>query len=394
MTRLFSLENADPGRACVRPRATAGRPDAGCGQPADLRAAGARVVRRGHATLERDGEIDTSRATCRSSPAIACARATAASRSSLPTAPRCTSMRTRSSTSSPTSSFGCSRGASASRSRGPIAATSSTAWTPRPGWAQITAPGEYRVSLTAMRAAPSSSWRSSAARRSCDRGRPDAAGAGERAFARAGAAPSYAYVFNSASWDAFDQWSEARRSQRATTSVQYLPARSGATRRPSTTTALAPPRDLRLRLVSRGRGRLAAVLLRPLGDDAGVWLDVDRPGSLGVADAPLRPLGPLGRRLVLDPGRAWAPAWVAWALRARVRELEPARLEQPAAHPDQHLHPGRSCRTDFAGIRGRSCRTATSAWATSARTRTGTAVPLLEHRRAGGRPPLVSRTGA
>src|SRR5262249_15926351 len=47
--------------------------------------------------------------------------------------------------------------------------------------------------------------------------------AGERAFATNGAAPSYAYVYNSASWDAFDQWSEARRDQRLGVSSQYLP---------------------------------------------------------------------------------------------------------------------------------------------------------------------------
>ena len=47
--------------------------------------------------------------------------------------------------------------------------------------------------------------------------------AGERAYARANAAPSYAYVFNSASWDSFDRWSEARRDQRLGVSAEYLP---------------------------------------------------------------------------------------------------------------------------------------------------------------------------
>ena len=47
--------------------------------------------------------------------------------------------------------------------------------------------------------------------------------AGERAYARASAAPSYAFVFNSASWDSFDRWSEARRDERLGVSAQYLP---------------------------------------------------------------------------------------------------------------------------------------------------------------------------
>src|SRR6185295_14627779 len=47
--------------------------------------------------------------------------------------------------------------------------------------------------------------------------------AGERALACAGAAPSYAFAFNSASWDEFDRWSETRRDARMSASAQYLP---------------------------------------------------------------------------------------------------------------------------------------------------------------------------
>jgi hypothetical protein len=47
--------------------------------------------------------------------------------------------------------------------------------------------------------------------------------AGERAYASAGLAPSYAYSYNSANFDAFDQWSEARRDTRLGASAQYLP---------------------------------------------------------------------------------------------------------------------------------------------------------------------------
>ena len=55
-----------------------------------------------------------------------------------------------------------------------------------------------------------------------DRGRTPLR-AGQRAYARAQAAPSEAYVYNSASWDAFDDWSETRRGERLGASAQYLP---------------------------------------------------------------------------------------------------------------------------------------------------------------------------
>lgn len=49
-------------------------------------------------------------------------------------------------------------------------------------------------------------------------------GAGERAFATAAMAPSYAQAYNSASFDAFDRWSADRRDERTgATSAQYLP---------------------------------------------------------------------------------------------------------------------------------------------------------------------------
>jgi hypothetical protein len=47
--------------------------------------------------------------------------------------------------------------------------------------------------------------------------------AGERAYASAGLAPSYAYAYNSATWDTFDRWSENRRDTRLGVSAQYLP---------------------------------------------------------------------------------------------------------------------------------------------------------------------------
>ena len=92
------------------------------------------------------------------------------------------------------------------------------------GWAHITEPGEYRVALLS---APGGRELELAV----IRGRAELANedgqtplrAGERAFARAGAAPSYAYVVNSAALDAFDRWSEMRRDERMSASAEYLP---------------------------------------------------------------------------------------------------------------------------------------------------------------------------
>jgi len=92
------------------------------------------------------------------------------------------------------------------------------------GWARISEPGEYRVALLN---APGGRELELAV----IRGRAELANedgqtplrAGERAFARAGAAPSFAYVANSAALDAFDRWSEVRREERMAASAEYLP---------------------------------------------------------------------------------------------------------------------------------------------------------------------------
>ena len=126
--------------------------------------------------------------------------------------------------------------------------------------------------------------------------------AGQRAAARVDAAPSYAYAFNSASWDAFDRWSEARRDQRLGVSTP-VPARGGAPVRRvvGRRRRLALRRIVRLRLVSDRRRRVATVPERPLGRPPSVRLDLGRCGGVGLADAPLWTLGLLGRCLVLDP---------------------------------------------------------------------------------------------
>jgi hypothetical protein len=47
--------------------------------------------------------------------------------------------------------------------------------------------------------------------------------AGQRAYASAGLAPSYAYAYNSANVDEFDRWTEGRHDVRVGASAQYLP---------------------------------------------------------------------------------------------------------------------------------------------------------------------------
>src|SRR6185436_45467 len=90
-------------------------------------------------------------------------------------------------------------------------------------FAQIAQPGDYRVSLLA---GPDAEVELAVLRGAADLvtdGGRTALRAGERALARANTAPSYAFAFNSAAWDAFDRWSETRRDQRAGASAQYLP---------------------------------------------------------------------------------------------------------------------------------------------------------------------------
>ena len=101
------------------------------------------------------------------------------------------------------------------------------------GWAEIQQPGEYRVAVTRNSRDSQSSRDPQATevelvvlRGAADLMNEDGQTtlrAGERAFARAGTAPSYAYVYNSAAWDDFDRWSDARRAERNGASAQYLP---------------------------------------------------------------------------------------------------------------------------------------------------------------------------
>ena len=91
-------------------------------------------------------------------------------------------------------------------------------------WVEITQPGEYRIALVGD--SRGREVELAVLRGAAELVNEDGATrvrAGERAFAAAGSAPTQPYVFNSASWDAFDQWSEARRDQRLGVSAEYVP---------------------------------------------------------------------------------------------------------------------------------------------------------------------------
>ncbi len=92
------------------------------------------------------------------------------------------------------------------------------------GSARITQPGEYRVALLRGNAEVQLEVAvvRGAAEVFTDAGSTPVR-AGERAYASAGLAPSYAYAYNSATWDGFDRWSESRRDVRLGVSSQYLP---------------------------------------------------------------------------------------------------------------------------------------------------------------------------
>lgn len=138
--------------------------------------------------------------------------------------------------------------------------------------------------------------------------------AGERALARANVAPSYSYVYNSAAWDAFDRWSEARRDERLGVSTQYLPEdvrpyaasfdRYGSWRyEPSYGNVWYPRVDVGWRPYYNGRW----ATLRPYG---WTWIGAD-PWAW-----PTHHYGRWGFSADVwfwIPGRSWGPAWVSWA---------------------------------------------------------------------------------
>ena len=182
-------------------------------------------------------------------------------------------------------------------------------------WVQITEAGEYRVSV--LHGDRGEEVELAVLRGSAELVNDDgrtALVAGERAFARAGEAPSYAYVFNSAAWDAFDRWSEARRSDRLGVSAQYLPDqvrvysntfdRYGSWRHdPSYGYVWYPSVRIGWRPYYYGRW----TTLRPYG---WTWIGTD-PWAW-----PTHHYGRWGFSAGVwfwIPGRHWGPAWVSWA---------------------------------------------------------------------------------
>ncbi len=183
------------------------------------------------------------------------------------------------------------------------------------GAATIESAGEYRVSLIQDRGEPGTELGviRGAAVLSSDGGETPLR-AGERALARTATAPSYAYSFNSAAWDDFDRWSEARRDQRLGSAGQYLPqevrpyaaslADAGAWRyETSYGYVWYPTVSSGWRPYSQGRW----VSLRPYG---WTWVGINR------WDWPTHHYGRWGLSAgawFWIPGRSWAPAYVSWA---------------------------------------------------------------------------------
>ena len=179
-------------------------------------------------------------------------------------------------------------------------------------WVQIGVPGEYRISVLRSDEVELAVLRGSAELVN-EQGRSYIS-AGERTFARAGTAPSPAYVFNSASWDAFDRWSESRRDLRLGASTQYLPEdvrgyapafdNYGSWRYEQVYGHVWYPRvQVGWRPYYRGRW----VSLRPYG---WTWIAGDPWGW------PTHHYGRWGYSSAgwfWIPGRTWGPAWVSWA---------------------------------------------------------------------------------
>lgn len=183
------------------------------------------------------------------------------------------------------------------------------------GSAEIVEPGEYRVSVLRGDRDPEVELAviRGAADLVNDEGRTSL-GAGERGFARLNTAPSVAYVFNSASWDAFDRWSEARRDERRGISAQYLPDevrpysgsfdRYGDWRYETSYGYVWYPRVVTgWRPYYYGRW----VTLRPYG---WTWIGAD---PWGWATHHYGRWGFSANAWFWIPGRTWGPAWVSWA---------------------------------------------------------------------------------
>jgi hypothetical protein len=181
-------------------------------------------------------------------------------------------------------------------------------------WVQIGRPGEYRVALLGGREGEVELAVLRGFAELVNEDGRTALGAGERAYASPGAAPSNAYVFNSAAWDAFDRWSEARRDERLGLSAQYLPAdvrsysatldRYGAWQYETAYGYVWYPRvGVGWRPYYHGRW----AHLRPYG---WTWVGAD---PWAWATHHYGRWGFSAGAWFWIPGRHWGPAWVSWA---------------------------------------------------------------------------------
>src|SRR5687767_2643315 len=178
-------------------------------------------------------------------------------------------------------------------------------------WVQINDPGEYRVAV--QRNDVELAVLRGAAELVNEQGRSYIR-AGERTFARDGSSPSPAYVYNSASWDAFDRWSETRRDRRLGVSAQYLPTdvrpyassfdNYGDWRYEQVHGYVWYPR-VQVGWRPYHRGRWAS--LRPYG---WTWIASD---PWGWPTHHYGRWGMSGGSWFWIPGRTWGPAWVSWA---------------------------------------------------------------------------------
>ncbi len=184
-------------------------------------------------------------------------------------------------------------------------------------WVQIARAGEYRVSIIDGPEGRGDDVELAVLRGGAELVNEDGRtmlGAGERAFARAGSRPSPSYVFNSAAWDDFDRWSEARRDSRLGVSAEYLPEnvqtyastfnQYGSWQNEPTYGYVWYPRvQTGWRPYYYGRW----TTLRPwgwtwIGSDPWAW-PTHHYGRWGFSAG----------AWFWIPGRTWGPAWVSWA---------------------------------------------------------------------------------
>jgi hypothetical protein len=140
-------------------------------------------------------------------------------------------------------------------------------------------------------------------------------GAGERSLARASTSPSAPLRFNSARFDAFEQWAAARRDERTgTVSAQYLPSDlqmySGTFDRYGSWDYEAQYGQVWYPTVAPDWRPYYYGYWSPIRSYGWTWIGFDRWGW------PTHHYGRWGHarnRWFWIPHRRWAPAWVSWA---------------------------------------------------------------------------------